>query len=215
MDANLFIPNNLTWQDINKIVVHEIWKATQLLVYKLEIDRRFTPDYDQDFLETLEPLAKFLHQILTLCKHCSSHVGKYQNYSEWFDSIVQEQYLHDLDERKLYLNISKEEELISRSKQLQKLKSVQNPVDKEEFPHLWQLMETCIYLFRNQYNFEHDYWKPFLNAFRDWDKALKSSVWAKRVLKDEKLSIRPSKGGHLIPVMPPEKYVSNLRKRRG
>lgn len=213
MDAIALTPNSLTWRDTNKFRVNVIWDAAYCLVYKLEIDRRFVPDYDRDFLKTIEPFAKFLHQHLTLCKHCSSYVDNYQNYSEWFNSIVEEQYLHDLDEQKLYMNISKQQCLTERKTIVKKLKNGQNPVDKNEFPHLWQLMETCVSLYRSQYNFKDDYWEPFLNAFRDWNKVFASPAWAALVLKSEKLHIRPSKGGHLLPLLPSEKYVSNLRKR--
>lgn len=161
-------------------------------VVKFKWDKRYKIPYPRKAAEIMKPFGNLLYRYAELCIQCHGFLSPnpYPTSASWFGNLIRESQVNTIFKSR---SPSKTQTLKDRRQVVNAIVDGINPISKQDAPHEWQLIKTSLEFDRGT-NFDKEYSKPFIQAYRNWLTATDSGEWSAVFELENELYMQSGKG---------------------
>ena len=183
-------PNKAQKDDAIRVVF--LYNLALHWVVKLKWDKRYKIPYPRKVAEIMKPFGNLLYRYAELCIQCHGFLtpNPYPTSASWFGNLIRESQVNTIFKPH---SPSKTKTLKDRRQTINIIVDAGNPISKQDAPHEWQLIETSLKFDRGT-NFDKDFLKPFIQAYRGWLTTTDSGEWSAVFDLEDELYTRLGKG---------------------
>ncbi|BAZ71357.1 hypothetical protein NIES4106_61540 (plasmid) [Fischerella sp. NIES-4106] len=169
--AALVTPPPLNNTENQSLILH-LWLhrvyALEWMI-KLEFDNKLKIHAPHGHKNDYKPLGELLRRIVVGCDRLLDGTG-YASSADFFGCLVVEEALEGFSRDR-----GKSEDIKFMQSENAKLRSMENPFDKNTFPHTWDFVKLIIQRSEKSQNFKKEVFTPFLTARQALVKEMRTS----------------------------------------